>query len=105
MVVLRGNLTFWSETGTEGGHWALEDDRPHSNPYEGLHVLEDGDLLRVFKEDGSIRWEGAIQLKTHPAFTEHVFNCWIQSDQIGVERQIWAEMFFKELKAELQKKT
>jgi hypothetical protein len=101
MAGLRGKLTFHFETGTEGGHWALEDDRPHPNPYEGLHLLEDGDSLLVFNDDGSIRWEGVIQFKTYPAFTEHVFNCWIHSDQIGVERQTWAEMFFKGLKAEL----
>jgi hypothetical protein len=100
---LQGTLLFWSETGTEGGHWALQEDR-YPGSYDGLHVLEDGDHLRVLNEDGSSRWEGLIQLKSYPAFTEHVFNCWIHADQIGMERQAWAEMFFKQLKAELQKK-
>ncbi len=104
VAVLRGVLFFWSETGTEGGYWALQDDC-YPKSYDGLHVLEDGDYLKVFNEDGSIRWEGVIQLKSYPAFTEHVFNCWIHADQIGTQRQAWADMFFKELKAELQKKT
>jgi len=55
----------------------------------------------VFNTDCSVRWEGDIQLKSYPPFQESASNLWIHSDQVGVERQFWAEMFFKKLKAEL----
>jgi hypothetical protein len=62
-----------------------------------------GDRLKVFNGDGSVRWEGDIQLKSYPPFSESASNLWIHSDQVGVERQLWAEMFLDELKAELKK--
>jgi len=55
---LRGLLQFWSETGTEGGYWAFQDERfidPASRDwpferwrYEGVWVLKDGDELAIF---------------------------------------------------------
>jgi antitoxin ChpS len=95
----RGSLFFFSETGTEGGHWAFMKEGTRS--YEGMHLFGDGDHLKVFNADGSVRWEGVIQLQSYPPFQESADNRWIHSDQVGVERQFWAEMFFEELKAEL----
>ena len=94
-----GSLSFYAETGTEGVYWAFEKEGTHG--YEGLHLLRDGDRLKVFNRDGSVRWEGDIQLKSYPPFSESAGGLWIHSDQVGVERQFWAEMFFEELKAEL----
>jgi hypothetical protein len=94
-----GSLYFYSETGTEGGHWAFQKDGLRG--YQGMHLLGDGDHLKVFNEDGSVRWEGVIRLQSYPPFKESAGNLWIHSDQVGVERQFWAEMFLQELKAEL----
>ncbi len=163
----KGVCTFHSETGTEGGHWAFQDERfitPNTThfycsrcglpwdkekeseedvfkkgeeselkyrgsptlsggmrhycnrnahefkkiseknwSYEGLHPLKNGDHLKIFsKEDPSkIVWEGTIQLQEYEVFSEHVFGMWIHSDQVGVERQAWAQWFFNEHPAEL----
>ena len=60
---IKGTLFLWSETGTEGGYWAIQDERfiepptgdwPHPRwSYDGLKVLEDGDLLKIFNPDGT----------------------------------------------------
>ncbi len=125
----RGKLEFHSETGTEGGYWAIQtDDSLHGTEelvdgkcpwtpgrcpveagdwhqhatYEGLLVLRNGDELFVFEEDGSTpKWKGAIELVQHPLFSEDAFGFWIHADQAGTNREEWAEMFFKELPATL----
>jgi hypothetical protein len=111
LIVIRGTLFLWSETGTEGGYWALQDERfispptedwPHESwSYDGLMVLKDGDHLKIFAPDGSIYWEGYIQLKHYPVFTEDANNFWIHADQSGIDRQFWATPFFKAYKGEL----
>ena len=112
---LRGTLHFWSETGTEGGHWAFQDknfisppapDWPHERwSYEGLHVLEDGDILVVYsKEDpAQVIWTGTIKLKVYEVFAESAFGMWIHTDQKGVDREIWTRWFFEEYPATLIK--
>jgi hypothetical protein len=126
--VIRGTLFLWSETGTEGGYWALQDEQhivencecPHGYPpdaphkhwsYDGLVVLEDGDHLKIFDEGGDIYWEGWINLKQHPVFTESVgvtdsstgasLGLWIHADQAGIDRNFWATPFMREYKGEL----
>lgn len=122
--MITGVCHFYSETGTEGGHWAFQDEKfifeDAKMPtgirwsYEGLHVLTDGDHLKIFNPDGSVYWEGEIKLKRHPLFTETVdvgdedtktaLGFWIHADQDGVERYKWAKPFFEEYKAELELK-
>ena len=116
--VIRGTLHLWSETGTEGGYWALQDERhivsgcscpmgyppnqPHSHwSYDGLIVLKDGDYLKIFAPDGSVYWEGPISLKPYPVFTEDANSFWIHADQNGLDRTFWALPFFKEYRGEL----
>jgi hypothetical protein len=74
--------------------------------YEGLHVLKDGDHLRVFNPDNPAKvvWEGDIQLVTHPLFTEDAGGFWIHADQAGEDRKAWAKMFFEGYPAELTTK-
>jgi len=112
--VIHGKLHLHSETGTEGGWWAIQDERfiqpptadwPHERwSYDGLHYLRDGDHLKIFSPDGSVYWEGEINLKPHPVFTEEAFGFWIHADQNGIDRKVWATPFFKEYRAELTKK-
>jgi hypothetical protein len=104
-----GVLHFWSETGTEGGHWALQDKRfitPReanvgydSWDYWGLHVLENGDELTIYDDEdgGEVLWSGVIDLEKYDVFTEttsHGF--WKHSDQKGIPKEAWEKCFFKE---------
>ena len=112
---LRGVLHFWSETGTEGGHWAFQDEKfiflptpnwPHKRwSYEGLHVLEDGDILVIYsKEDpAQVVWAGTIKLKAYEVFVESAFGMWIHADQEEIDRDTWSRWFIEEYPAKLIK--
>lgn len=104
--MLRGVCYLYSETGTEGGYWAFQDNRyitPRDWPYEGLHILENGDQLTIYSLDNptQIVWSGTISLRQHLLFSERVFGFWIHADQEGIEREKWATYFLKEYPAEL----
>jgi len=121
METIKGTLFLYSETGTEGGYWAIQDEkfigkRDDGSPYwsyDGLHPLRDGDHLKIYHPDGTLLWEGDIKLKQHPVFTESVdvhdessgvnLGLWIHADQIGMSRHDWAYPFMKEYKGELTK--
>lgn len=66
--------------------------------YEGLHVLKNGDHLRVFDKDDPTKliWEGDIQLDPVGLFQEHAYNFWIHADQHGQDREAWAALFLEE---------
>ena len=152
---LEGILFLFSETGTEGGHWAFQDSRfitpnttryscnkchlywdkrngpfaqnvseksshadlpDYCSPdahqfelvsgenwsYEGLNILKNGDQLTIYHPDNNSEvWSGVIALKQHPLFTEHASGFWIHADQIGIDRNTWAEYFFKGYSARL----
>lgn len=108
----KGFLEFYSETGTEGGFWAFQDERFIFPPndtfrheqysYEGLHVLENGDRLTIYSPDAKeVVWEGEISLKPYHIFTEDAFGVWIHADQEGVDRKTWAKWFFESYPAKL----
>jgi hypothetical protein len=79
-----------------------EEDIGDSWSYEGLHILGERDHLTIYHpESNDIVWAGRIHLKHYPVFTEHASGLWIHADQIGIERDIWAEYFFKEYPARL----
>lgn len=152
--VFRGILYLHSETGTEGGYWALQDERfitentthfvckkchrywnkekdpdgpeviadiSHSKRWcapgthefeltskeswsrEGLHFLKDGDHLTIYSKENPSEavWEGTIQLRQFPLFTEHALGLWIHADQVGVARETWSKWFAKENPAQL----
>ena len=122
--VLRGRLYFYSETGTEGGHWAFQNEEfittiemEPSMPgavseeeveiylYEGMHILENGDRLKIFDKNDpeEIVWEGEVSLKCYRTFTESAFGFWIHADQKGVPKEIWAKWFMEEYPAEFTK--
>lgn len=155
-LVLKGVCTFYSETGTEGGYWAFQDEKFMGIPnntencakcgyfrefieksldqgkapildyqgcklgghewklaypdgvwsYEGLHILEDDDKMIIFDKGNpeKIVWKGTISLKQLGLFTDDAFGMWIHSDQIGIEREVWARWFMEEYPAKLEKK-
>ena len=73
--------------------------------YEGLHVLKNGDKLKIFSQSDPqlVVWSGTISLIHYPCFTEDALGVWIHDDQQGIQRETWAEYFFKEYPAELIK--
>ncbi|MEK6809705.1 MAG: hypothetical protein AABY40_03450 [Nanoarchaeota archaeon] len=105
--MLEGVLFFHSETGTEGGYWAFQDSQFISSDnaswsYEGLHILRNGDRLTIYHpENNNEVWSGVIALKQYPLFTEDARGLWIHADQTGIDRETWAEYFFKSYRARL----
>ena len=101
--MLKGRCYFFSETGTEGGYWAFQEDGCDPRSYDGLHILENGDRLTVFNPRNRKQkiWSGVISLKEYSPFAQAVFWHWIHADQKGIRREKWAQFFFKEYPAEL----
>ncbi len=124
---LVGTLEFHSETGTEGGYWAFQENKFKHGPvkkcpwdpeecpviqgfseehysYEGLHLLKDGDMLIVYEKDRtSILWSGEVALDEKPVFTVDVDGVWVHSLPKNVDSQKWAQWFFKNYPADLKK--
>lgn len=108
--MIRGKLDPFFETGTEGVLWAVVDDEK-PNDYTGLHVLRDWDYLRVFDADGKMVWEGDVALEWTRRYTpfpnnpewgqQEVFGYWVHGFQRTLEPEVWAQMFFDGLPAEL----
>jgi hypothetical protein len=109
--ILKGTLEAFWETGTEGVLWSFhEDGKPG---YDGLHVLEKGDLLRVFNDASrqDVVFEGAIDLEYenrkrpfpyNPKYSQQeIFGYWIHGLQQDHDPEAWAKMFFEEKPAEL----
>lgn len=122
-AVIWGVTTFHSETGTEGGYWAVQGGRgidvdrfgeAGNWSYNGLLAPKSGDHLTIYDPEsvrlpenadevrpgpqweGTVRWEGEIRLRTYPPFTEAALGFWIHHDQEGVPREEWARLFFTE---------
>jgi hypothetical protein len=109
-LVLKGFVHFFSETGTEGGYWAFQDEShidTHSGQWshEGLRILEDGDQIAIYEKGDPTRiaWKGVIKLIPYGVFTQHVYGFWIHADVAGQNRENWASYFFEEYPAELVK--
>lgn len=98
---MKGLCTFYTETGTEGGYWAFQDEQFIS--YDGLHILKNGDILIIYSKDNPkiIVWSGVISLKQYEVFTQDASGMRIHADQKGIDRDEWAKFFFKEFSAEL----
>ena len=68
MKEMKGVCFLHSETGTEGGWWAMQEDgfadKDGSWSYEGLRDLEEGDDFTVYADDGSVLFHGVIHRDT-----------------------------------------
>lgn len=111
---IKGELHLYSETGSEGGWWAIQDEnyifedkksREINWSYDGLIFLKEGDYLKIFKSDDSVYWEGELHFEIEKCSTENSFGFWIHADQAGISRSFWATPFLKGYKAELLVKT
>lgn len=72
--------------------------------YGGLHVLKNGDQLTIFSKEypHKVLWKGEIHLEHLGLFQEDAFGFWIHDDQVGMDRETWAEYFLKEYPARLE---
>jgi nicotinate-nucleotide adenylyltransferase len=98
-----GELCTWSEQGSEGESWVLQEPHPKF-AFDGFHLLRSGDHLTVYNEDGSIIWQGVINLEYKTGWHEYprnpphgqqaVFGRWVHGNQRGFKNiEDWAEMF------------
>ena len=118
MKEMKGVCFLFSETGTEGGWWAMQEDgfvTEHGHwRYEGLQYLEDGDEFTVFADDGSVLWHGIIHRDTKTGAVPRqvirkgrlvndrtwkqqvVGGMWVYWVQKGMAPEAWGELFVGE---------
>lgn len=108
--VLKGRLEIFSEQGSEGAHWSFYEDG--KTGYDGLHVLEKGDVLRVFNDAArrELLWQGTVDFdhdsekQPRPLIGEVQ---WLDKVgtvhglQKGIDKNDWADMFLAEKPAVL----
>lgn len=116
MKEMTGFCFLHSETGTEGGWWAfqedgfMEADGIHCS-YDGLRYLEEGDELTIFTDDKSVLYNGVIKKDTTTGLVEHqifrkgkwktdpnwkqqvVGGMWVHWIQEGIDPEVWGELF------------
>ena len=125
MKEMKGVCFLHSATGTEGGWWAMQEDGFVREDgywrYEGLRLLEEGDDLTVFAEDGSVLWHdiihkdtetGAIprqviddgKLANHQTWKQQVVDgMWVHWLQKGMDPLAWGELFCGEKRCVLKR--
>ncbi|WP_207539664.1 hypothetical protein [Sabulicella rubraurantiaca] len=109
--MIEGTLLSWFETGLEGIVWAVHEDGKAG--YSGLNPLRDGDHLQILEADGTLIWEGTIDLDRevnrrpypfNPGVSGHaVRGCWVKGLQRGVDLGLWFHWFQDEKCARLRK--
>ncbi|MDE1969979.1 MAG: hypothetical protein KGI50_00125 [Patescibacteria group bacterium] len=115
---LNGILHAFFETGCEGLMWTLIEDGKRG--YNGLHFIEEGDKLIIYREDSSIIFEGTIMPDHKIGYAEYpgypgrgqpaALGCWIHWTQQGWQPDDWATLFMQDegkpsLRATLIKKS
>ena len=113
---MNGVAFLFSETGTEGGWWAMQEDGFLSEDgvhwsYKGLRQLKDGDDFTVYADDGSVLWHGIIHQDTTTGLIpcqvllkdklvndrtwkqQVVGGMWVHWVQAGIDPEVWGEFF------------
>lgn len=114
-----GYLEPFAEQGTEGIVWCVYDPSQNTadgkQSYDGLHLLEKGDLLKIFTDESrkGLAWEGTIdfdyEAEKEPIegfahlVVQRVGGCTVNGVQKGVKPDTWFGYFVKSLPAELTK--
>jgi len=115
MQEIKGVCFLHSETGTEGGWWAVQEDGFQTDSghwkYEGLRNLENGDEFTVYDKDGGILWSGIIDQDDETGAISHtalrkgkvvrirgwkqqvVGGWWVHWVQRGVDPERWGDLF------------
>lgn len=118
-TVVDGKLEPFFETGSEGIHWSLYDEKTPG--YAGLYPLQNGDYLTVFGPDGEIVWLGEVRLefernyRSYPANPQYGQQCsfpygpdgpglWVHGFQETLDPEAWSRMFQQCLRAKLVRK-
>lgn len=116
MREIKGVCFLHSETGTEGGWWAMQEDGYRTDDghwrYEGMNYLEEGDDFTVFAVDGSVLWHGIIHQDDKTGAVPHrvirkvvidhswkqqvVGGMWVHWLQKGMDPEAWSELFIGE---------
>ena|ERR1035437_527197 len=112
---MKGVTFLHSETGTEGGWWAMQEGEFVTEDghwrYEGLQCLKEGDDFTVFAEDGSVLWHGIIHpdsktgrisrqviregklVKDRTWKQQVVGGMWVHWIQKDMDPEAWGELF------------
>jgi hypothetical protein len=115
MTEMKGVCFLFSETGTEGGWWAMQEDGFVAEDghwkYEGLRYLEEGDDFTVYGDDSSELFHGMIhqdtrtgaiprqvlrdgELENHPTWKQQVVGgMWVHWIQKGIDPEAWGQVF------------
>jgi|ERR1700733_4050589 hypothetical protein len=124
MKEIRGVCVLFSETGTEGGWWAMQEDRfidpDGSRSYEGLQTLREGDDFTVYAEDGSVLFHDIIRMDRETAAIprqilrnarpvndptwkqQAVGGMWVHWVQKGMDPEVWGRLFIGERRCVLK---
>lgn len=93
---IHGVCFLYTQSATVGGWWAVQEDRYPA--YVGLRLLDEGDDLTVYADDGSVLWNGIIHQYTTPEMLDgssqqYVNGMWVQWVQVGMDPKDWHELF------------
>jgi hypothetical protein len=109
MIVYRGKLYAFAETGTEGTVWMLM----QPGDYYPSISLRQGDHLTVFDDDNNVIWEGEVKCdfkKNYQPYPSNptmgqpvVFGFWVHWLHPDVDAEVWASWFFDGHTAELKR--
>jgi hypothetical protein len=118
MKEMKGVCFLHSETGTEGGWWAMQKDGFTTEDgqwsYHGLEYLEEGDDFTVYAEDGSVLFHdtihrdsktGRISRPFNPTWKQQVVGgMWVHWIQKGMDPEAWGELFIGEKRCVLKRR-
>ena len=105
MNEMQGVCFLFSETGTEGGWWAMREDGLAEGDGD-LRSLEDGDDFTVYADDNSVLFHGIIHQDTTtgavprrvlhdgtPVMQQVVGGMWVHWIQKGMDPEAWGQLF------------
>lgn len=123
---MKGVCFHFSETGTEGGWWAMQEDGFRSEDgahwkYEGIRRLREGDVFTVYADDGEVLWHGIIHQDTTTGLRPRqairdgklvndrtwkqqvVGGFWVHWVQAGLDPEVWGELFVGDKRCTLKR--
>lgn len=126
MKEMKGVCFLFSETGTEGGWWAMQKDgfveKDGHWSYFGVEYLEEGDDFTVYADDGNVLFHDIIHKDSKTGAIPHpvvrkgkvvidrtwkqqvVGGMWVHWVQKGMDPEAWGELFVGEKRCLLRRK-